>query len=525
MGICKRRKVTVIGLANTYQVSIPTYGCRKIDCSGRMKHQITLPNPYAGPRMNYDYEVQTEVIRFRWQEHCTYEEICARMLERYGISIDHSAIELILKSYEIICAKSFRPYYKSKIAENKGLLLCVDVMEPLKGRMGFLIVYDYWTGLTLGAKRMPNGKQETYEAFFHGLKNRIAEELNAPILGIISDAHVQQRKAIAAVFLGIPHCLCQYHFYNLVLKEAKLADSGVVTQIRAELRDIRDIKEYHLRCQKQTLAHSQYEVLQPLFEPLDDLCKWHRKPKDPCFTGLELHSRVSDILHLFRNLDDRVNTGRIKISKYSQKVVIRMIEKLDAILSSQASVINELQLIHGHLENIVSILDAAEENAAIGLERMQKLCETLRETILENAEDSIEMAFVKALIKFIDTKGAMIFNYRKISDAPTTNNFQELKFKQLKHYLRRVIGHSAAKEYLMVHGERIVFVQPNESRENILEIMKSGDQVAARLEITDNRRSLDSWIIVMHNRVKWAKKLEGISDYIAGLEVKPIIRG
>ncbi|MHA1620448.1 MAG: hypothetical protein ACTSVZ_14320, partial [Promethearchaeota archaeon] len=38
--------------------------------------------------------------------------------------------------------------------------------------------------------------------------------------------------------------------------------------------------------------------------------------------------------------------------------------------------------------------------------------------------------------KFIRTKGEMLFNFKKVEGAPTTNNSHELKFKQLKHFLR-----------------------------------------------------------------------------------------
>ena len=173
MGICKRTKVTLVGVADTYRVSIPTYGCRKYSCPKPMKNLITPPNPYAAPRMTYDYSVQTEVALIRWQEHATYKEIIERMQDRFDILIDHYAVETILKSYEIAAAKTYRISTLEKIQQHGGLFVCVDVMEPLKGKSGFLVAYDYWTGLTLGAKKMPNGKQSTYEGFLRKLQTRI----------------------------------------------------------------------------------------------------------------------------------------------------------------------------------------------------------------------------------------------------------------------------------------------------------------------------------------------------------------
>ena len=80
------------------------------------------------------------------------------------------------------------------------------------------------------------------------------------------------------------------------------------------------------------------------------------------------------------------------------------------------------------------------------------------------------------------------------------------------------------KDYLMVHGERILFVNPRESRETILAIFKNCNQHEARKEIRSKRRSMDRWAIVMHNRVSWDDKIQKLHDYICGLEMKPIKR-
>lgn len=524
MGICKRATVKLVGLDSTYQVSIPTYGCRKNDCPQRMKNLITPPNPFAAPRMTYDFAVQGEVTILRWHEHCTHKEISERMKDRFEISIDHYAIETILKSYEIACAKTYRQSTIDQMHQHHGALICVDVMEPLKGKNGLLVAHEYWTGLTLGVKKMPNGKTETYEAFFRGLRERLEVELGIPIIGIISDAHPTQRKAIAKIFEDIPHCICHYHFYNYVIRDAKLADSGIVTQIRATLRKNYDIKQFNQRCITQTIPRSQYEVLQPLFEPIVELSNWSRKPRDPCFTGLELCHRLTDITEQFQLLKTKVDDGVIQVPKHSRKVVNRFLIALEGILATYAELIKDLEEIQMHLTDLVDILAQTEYNASGGLKKMLQFSDNLRFSELENPRDGVASLFVKELVKYIETKGKLLFNYRTIPGAPTTNNFQELKFKQLKHFLRRVIGHGAAKDYLMVHGERILFVNPRESRDKILAIFKNCNQHEARKEIKANRRSMERWAIVMHNRVRWEDRIQKLHDYICGLEMKPIKR-
>ena len=312
--------------------------------------------------------------------------------------------------------------------------------------------------------------------------------------------------------------------YNYVIRDAKLADSGAVTQIRAILRKNYDIKQYNLRCMTQTIARSQYEVLQPLFEPIVELSNWSRKPRDPCFSGLELCHRLKDITEQFQLLKTKVDDGLIQIPKHSRKVLNRFIIVLEGILATFSELIKDLEEIQTYLTELVDILSQTEYSASGGLKKMLQFSDNLKFSKLGNSRDGVASLFVKELVKYIETKGKLLFNYRTIPGAPSTNNFQELKFKQLKHFLRRVIGHDAAKDYLMVHGERILFVNPRESREKILAIFKNCNQHEARKEIRAKRRSMDRWAIIMHNRIIWEDKIQKLHDYICSLEMKPIKR-
>ena len=519
MGICKRLKSSLVGIHSTYTVSIPTYTCRHKNCKNHGKIRITPPNPYAAPRMTYDYSVQTEVIFIRWQEHATYKEIMERMQDRYSIFIDRTAIETILKSYELSCASSFRPTSIAKMREKGGVLICLDVVEPLKGRKGVLVAYEYWTGITLGAQRLPNGKQSTYEDFLCLLKGRIATELGLPIKGVISDALVAQRKAIEVVLPEVPHCLCHFHFYKLVLKDAHIADSAIVTTLRSNLRSLYDLREYKSRKVENTLGNSQYKPLIPFLDPLLELSLWKRKPKDPCFIGTELAHRISDICKKLQILQEKVAEDRILISKYSTRVLKRMITSLNEFLVEIELQMAQLERVHEYLASIKEILSAHDQNADVGGNSLLNYCQSLSNT---SSTGDIETSFINSLRKYVETKGTLLFNYRTIQGAPTTNNFQELKFKQLKHFLRRVIGHKAAKSYFLAHGEHIVYVDPKTSRDEIEGIIKSSDQSQNRRIIRDNRRHMDAWIIVVHNKRKWVQKMNEIDLYIQQLETNPI---
>ena len=119
-------------------------------------------------------------------------------------------------------------------------------------------------------------------------------------------------------------------------------------------------------------------------------------------------------------------------------------------------------------------------------------------------------------MKYVKTKGDLLFNYKDVAGAPRTNNAHELQYKQLKHLLRKVIGFSAANSYLVAHGERIVFVEPGESREGNVEIFRTMDHARARGLIASDRKPRDSLCFVMQDATRW----EGLmSDLRAKLEI------
>ncbi len=109
--------------------------------------------------------------------------------------------------------------------------------------------------------------------------------------------------------------------------------------------------------------------------------------------------------------------------------------------------------------------------------------------------------------KFVGSKGEKLFNFKRI-EAPRTNNSHELMYKQLKHFLRRVIGYKTIKSYLLSHGENIVFVNHTESFEEILRIIKTIVHKLARDIIDSERVSRMGIKFVVHDPEKWERKLK-----------------
>ncbi|HME52239.1 MAG TPA: hypothetical protein VKM55_08470, partial [Candidatus Lokiarchaeia archaeon] len=392
-----------------------------------------------------------------------------------------------MKTYEIGCTAKYKQSIVDDIKDFGGIIMTIDAMEPLKGERPVYRARDYRTNLTLGARLMPNQKQETIEEFLLSVKQRIEKELGVPIIGIVSDALVVQRKAIESVFPGVPHCLCHFHFYELVLKEAKAADSNLLTSIRAMLRSLNDIKRYKAETKQTTNDDTPKGFIDKILDALLALSTWSRKPRDPCFTGLEMHDRVMDIVAVMDDAIKQMGAGLFTMDDEERLVRIR--DHIMTCINEYHSTIAELHQIKIHLEGLKAILDdetTTKEDAVVAIKHYK---EVLENHLVMTECGELERGFIEAFGKYVDTKAEQLFNFKIVPGAPKTNNEHELCHKQLKHMLRRIIGAKAASAYLLAHGDRITFVNPKESYEEILKILSTMDITAASRIIKKERRS------------------------------------
>lgn len=514
----RSRPREVVGLVENYDVIITYYQCGQLGCPGEGEEPVRTENPHHAPQHDYDYEVLAKICELRWKHKLTYEEIAKEMDATYGIPLSISTVENVLKVYEIGCQQKYKPALVQEIQKFGGIILTIDGMQPLKGKKGIYVAIDHRTKLKLGSRILPNQKEESIVQFLQDIKARTMEEIGAPVIAIISDALVSQRKAIERVFPGIPHCLCHFHFFKLILLEPKKLDSRVMTEIRSELRKLYDVKQY--KDFKANLEHLESGLLRgrfvdPVLEVLLSLANWVKKQKDPSFSGLLLFDRLQDVFTLIN--EARSMIGKKPFTRGEIKTLDRLHKKLARMVAKIGPMASELVAIKRHLKQLKGILNDLTTSKIAGLKKLRKLRDKLRKYRFSSSCKTIEREFIEALMKFVRTKGEQLFNYKMVDGAPRTNNSHELAYKQLKHLLRKVIGFSAANAYLLSHGERIIYVDPTLSLEEIVDILKNMDHVEARKKIDSERRSRDSVPLIIHDPPRWNKKMMELREILAAL--------
>ena len=228
------------------------------------------------------------------------------------------------------------------------------------------------------------------------------------------------------------------------------------------------------------------------------------------FVGAELFSRLTDVLVFLEEILNEIDA--IGTPFEDEKVIKGLYLKIKEYIEANKDKKRELDTIKSYLSIIKDILDDNNASADTALELMESYCKTLAAKLSKDDCGLIEAQFIEELTKFVETKGDLLFNYKRIAGAPKTNNLHELSFKQLKHFLRKIIGFRTAKSFLLSHGEHIVFVNPRENYEDILSILRSMDFTLARESIRSERTSRDNIRFIMHDLIKWNLKLQDLKQ-------------
>lgn len=498
--------ITVVGLLENYDVQRVSYRCGQALCAGGEEPSISPENLIYPPKSDYDYEVYAKVNQMRWKDKSTYEEIITKMEEQFGIILNLATIERMLKLYEIGCSEKYRPKYIKKIKENGGILLTIDGMKPLKGNPGLYASYDYFTDLAIHSKRLKSESTRNIVKFINTAKERIERELGVEIIGIISDALPAQRKAINIALPNVPHCLCHYHFYKFVFNAPKKLDNNLMTQILIFLGNLYYLRKSTIYANKGKVWEPNYSFTQEILDILRALSKWKARPKDPFFVGLELYSRLKDVYSILDSFIEGLDGFE---GNFEDKRVISDLHlKIREFIDTKKEVVAELERIKGYLAKIKVILDDPDSSADDALEELENYSATLGNHLSSGNCGEVEGKFISELQNYLKDKGDLLFNFKRIEGAPHTNNSHELAFKQLKHFIRRIIGFRTANYYLLTHGERIIFVNRSESFEGILEILITMDHQKARELIRSERTSRGNIRFIIHDPQKWALNLE-----------------
>lgn len=189
----------------------------------------------------YGLDVVARIGHLRFGQHRTREEIWRQVCTDAPVQLCERHVQNLLEVYLALLRASqqdLRVRLEPIVAAQGGLILALDGLQPEQGNEQLWVVREVLSGAVLGADNL----QQATAAMLARLLRPI-EQTKLPVIGVVSDAQESIRLAVASVFPGVPHQLCQYHALREAAEPLWEADRRLLVEAKHELRGLREVEE------------------------------------------------------------------------------------------------------------------------------------------------------------------------------------------------------------------------------------------------------------------------------------------
>lgn len=189
----------------------------------------------------YGLDVVAHIGALRFRQHRTREEIWRHLAHDTSVQISERHVQNLLEIYLALLRASqgdLAARLAATVEEHGGLILALDGLQPEQGNEQLWVVREVQSGAVLGASNL----QQASAPFLEPLLSPI-RDTGLPVLGVVSDAQESIRVAVARVFPGVPHQLCQYHALREAAEPLWEADRHLLVEAKMELRGLRKVEE------------------------------------------------------------------------------------------------------------------------------------------------------------------------------------------------------------------------------------------------------------------------------------------
>ena len=218
------------------------FRCRNPDCPfGQAVYRSAQAEARQVKGAGYGLDVVARIGHLRFGQHCTREEIWRRLRQETPVQLSERHVQNLLEIYLALLRAAEQDRTRrlaDTAATHGGIILSLDGLQPEQGNEQLWVVREVLSGIVLGAANL----QQATAPMLATLLRPIAAG-RVPVLGVISDAQESIRLAIAEVFPGVAHQLCQYHAWREAAEPLWEADRHLLVEAKQEVRGLRDVEE------------------------------------------------------------------------------------------------------------------------------------------------------------------------------------------------------------------------------------------------------------------------------------------
>ena len=231
---------TVATLSGLVRLRLVVRRCVNRDCElYHEPHRPEQEGAFALPQGEFGLDVIALVGALRHAEHRSVPEI-HRELSGRGVDVSERTVTNLLDRYEELVALrlSGNAGLRERIKEQGRAVLAIDGLQPDVGHEVLWVVRECLSGEVLLARSLLGGTQGEIAP----LLREVADALEVPIKGVVSDGQHAIRKAVGSALPGVPHQLCQFHYLREAAKEVYEADRHAKKELKKRVRGVRPIE-------------------------------------------------------------------------------------------------------------------------------------------------------------------------------------------------------------------------------------------------------------------------------------------
>ena len=230
---------TVVTLQEVVRVIHCGYRCPNSTCPDYQRlYRSSQADELALPGFTFGLDILLLVGHLRLSEHQTVDEIHHVLTQRLAPlaqSISRREILFLFEAYTALLRAGTEVQqdegWKEQVRKNKGLLLSIDGIQPDRGNETIYLVRDILTGRIVTADNVTESTKER-------LKQILAPvvALGLPVIGVISDAQPTELQAVADLWPGTPHQICQFHALREAGRLIFVLDQRTKTEMRVRMQ-------------------------------------------------------------------------------------------------------------------------------------------------------------------------------------------------------------------------------------------------------------------------------------------------
>jgi len=238
---------TVVRLDGLWRLTVRVRRCQNGACP--QYHRAVAPEEagaWALPQGEFGLDVIAFIGQLRAREQRSVPQIHA-LLRGRGVDISERSVTILLHRYEELVALRLGDArgLRERLGGQGGVILALDGLQPDVGHEVLWVLRDVVSGEALLARSLLGATADDLVPLLEdvrvALRGERAEETIA-IRGVISDGQHSIRQAVARVFPGVPHQLCQFHYLREAARPIFEADRHAKTVLKKRVRGVRPIE-------------------------------------------------------------------------------------------------------------------------------------------------------------------------------------------------------------------------------------------------------------------------------------------